>query len=196
MQMLRKTIGDDLYRYAGRGGVRTFLRFFISVPGFRYTAVMRTAVWLKKKNAVYIPLYGLCKLLLKRLEYRFGISIPYNTKIGAGFYIGHYGGIVLNPKCRIGANCNLNHGVTIGETFGGKHPGVPTIGESVYIGPYALIIGGITIGDHVAVGAGSVVTRSFEENAVIAGNPAKKISEKGSFDYIINTVDSRPEQYR
>jgi serine O-acetyltransferase len=188
MQTIRQSIGYDLYRYRGKADWKAFIKLFFSNPGFKYSSVMRAASRLRTKGPLFFPLHAVFRFWLKRLEYKFGISIPYNTAIGPGLYIGHFGGIVVNPKSVIGANCNLNHGVTIGETFGGKHPGVPSIGSSVYIGPNAVIIGGIRIGNNVAIGASSVVNHSFDDYSVIAGNPARVISDKGSSDYIINTV--------
>jgi serine O-acetyltransferase len=113
-----------------------------------------------------------------------GISIPARCQIGKGFFISHFGGIIINSKTTIGENCNLSQGVTIGITHGGKNPGVPSIGNRVYIGPSAIIIGGIEIGDDAAIGAGAIVTKSVPPRAVVVGNPGKIISFKGSFDYV------------
>jgi len=52
------------------------------------------------------------------------------------------------------------------------------------IGSHSLIIGGITVGDDVAIGAGAVVTRSVPARAVVVGNPARVISQKGSFEFV------------
>ncbi|MFZ1985150.1 MAG: DapH/DapD/GlmU-related protein [Desulfatitalea sp.] len=184
----KRVVQSDLHRYLPGAGISSFLRLYRSQPGFRYSFWMRTAYYLKGASSFIFPLYVVSRMVLKHLEYKFGISIPYNMVIGPGFYIGHFGGIVVNSQCRIGANCNINHGVTIGATYGGKHPGVPVIGNGVYIGPGAMIIGGITIGDNVAIGAGSIVTKSLVDNAVAAGNPARVLSYKGSVDYIVNKV--------
>jgi serine O-acetyltransferase len=126
-------------------------------------------------------------MLLRRYRYKFGISIPYNTDIGPGFYIGHFGGIVVNSEAAIGKNCNINPAVTIGTTYGGKYPGTPRILNNVYLGPGSKIIGGITIGNNAAIGANCVVTESIPDNAVAVGVPGKVFSLKGSANYIINT---------
>ena len=134
-----------------------------------------------------LPFYALARLRLRRLGYFFGISIPYNTKIDSGLYIGHFGGIVINADARIGKNCNINQGVTIGVTYGGKHPGSPTIGNNVYVGPGAFIIGGIEIGNNVAIGANTVVNKPIPDNAVVTGPSCKIISYNSSSTYVINT---------
>ena len=124
---------------------------------------------------------------------KYGISIPYNTRIGPGLYIGHHGGIVINYDVVIGEDCNLNHEVTIGAKYGGKTPGIPVIGDRVYLGPGCKVIGGIRLGNGVAVGANSVVIDSVPDFGVVAGVPAKVISVKGSSDYVVNTrSDSEP----
>ena len=126
--------------------------------------------------------------MLRRCEHKYGISIPYNTRIGAGFYIGHFGGIVINCEVRIGSNCNVNHEVTIGTSYGGKNPGTPTVGNNVYFGPGCKVFGGITIGNNVAIGANCVVTHDVPDKGVIIGIPGRVISYNGSMNYVVNTV--------
>jgi serine O-acetyltransferase len=126
--------------------------------------------------------------LLNHYQYRYGISIPYNTEIGPGLYIGHFGGIIVNYQTVIGKNCNINHDVTIGAAYGGKSPGVPVIGDNVYFGPGSKIIGGIHIGNNVAIGANCVLTKTVPDNAIVAGIPGVVISEKGSYEYVTNTI--------
>jgi serine O-acetyltransferase len=123
-------------------------------------------------------------LFQKLAEITTGIYLPYYCQVGKGLYIGHFGGIIINDRVVIGDNCNLSQNSTIGIKNGGKNPGVPKIGNRVYIGPNSVIIGGIEIGDDVAVGAGAIVTHSLPPRSIAAGNPAKIISSRGSFDYI------------
>ncbi len=90
----------------------------------------------------------------------------------------------MNERVSIGKNCNLSHGVTIGQRNRGKHKGCPTIGNMVYLGSGSCILGGISIGSNVAVGAHAVVVCDVSDNEVVAGNPARKISEAGSNGYV------------
>jgi serine O-acetyltransferase len=99
--------------------------------------------------------------------------------IDRGFRIEHFGGIVIGEGCVIGKNVNISQGVTIGRTLSGY----PVIGNNVYIGAGAIIIGDITVGNNVAIGAGAVVTKSVPDNCCVAGVPAKIISYKGSMGY-------------
>jgi serine O-acetyltransferase len=127
-------------------------------------------------------------VVLKHYQYRFGIQIPCETTIGTGLYIGHFGGIVVNDQAVIGHNCNLSHGVTIGQANRGARKGCPNIGNGVYIGPGAKIIGAVTIGSNVAVGANCVVTNDIPDDAVVVGIPGSVISFNGSTDYV-NNID-------
>lgn len=120
----------------------------------------------------------------KGIEMICGISLPYTARIGTSFYIGHFGGIIINSKAIIGNNCNISQGVTIGISGRGDKRGVPTIGNNVYIGANAVIAGSIEIGDNVLIGANSLVTESVMANSTVVGVPAKKINDLGSHGYI------------
>jgi len=58
--------------------------------------------------------------MFAHLTYKLGISIPFSTEIGSGFYIGHFGAIVVNGKSVIGKNCNISQGVSLGQVNRGK----------------------------------------------------------------------------
>ena len=100
-------------------------------------------------------------------------------------YIGHFGGIVIHGDAKIGENCNLSQGITIGVLVRGKKSGVPRIGNRCFLGPGATILGGITIGDDVLIGANAIVTFDVPSNSVVASPLASIIStDKGSEGYI------------
>lgn len=120
----------------------------------------------------------------KMIEIVTGISIPASVKIGQSFYIGHFGGIIINANAVIGDNCNISQGVTIGVSGRNENRGVPIIGNEVYIGANAVVSGNIIIENHVVIGACSLVNVSVKENAVVVGVPAVVISQKGSNDYL------------
>lgn len=126
----------------------------------------------------------LCMVWQKVIEITTGISIPASVQIGHSFYIGHFGGIILNSKAVIGNNCNISQGVTIGVSGLGINRGVPKIGNNVYIGANVVIAGNIIVEDNVLVGACSLVNTNVQSNSVMLGVPAIKISEKGSEGYI------------
>jgi len=120
----------------------------------------------------------------KKLSFKLGYTIPPNV-FGPGLSIAHYGTIIVNGKAKIGANCRLHACVNIG-TKAGYSGKAPTIGDNCYIGPGAKIFGDINIANGTAIGANSVVTKSFfEQNIAIAGVPGKKISEVDTLDFLI-----------
>jgi serine O-acetyltransferase len=125
--------------------------------------------------------------MLYRFTYKLGISIPFSTEIASGFYIGHFGGIIINGESVIGKNCNISQGVTLGQSSRGKNKGCPILGDNVYIGPGAKIVGAVKIGNNVAIGANCVVVKDIPDNSVVVGIPGNVISQDGSVGYVIRT---------
>lgn len=82
---------------------------------------------------------------------------------------------------------HLSQQVTIGVVNRGKMKGYPTIGDNVYIGPGAKVIGNVHVGNNVAIGANCVVTKDVPDNAVVVGIPGQVISYEGSTGYINKT---------
>lgn len=182
-------VKSDLFRYCGKRDAISFLRCYLSIPGFRYSFFMRTAKYLRVRGLLFAPAYALSRFILNHYQFKYGISIPYNTEIGPGLYIGHFGGIIVNAEAKIGRNCNINQEVTIGAAYGGKYSGTPTIMNNVYMGPGSKIIGGISLGNYAAVGANCVVTKPVPDYGVVVGIPGEVLSTKGSGEYVVNTVD-------
>lgn len=110
---------------------------------------------------------GWLKFVHKRDSLRLGFTISPHA-FGPGLSIAHWGTIAVEGKVRVGKNCRIHQGVTIGSDKGK----VPTIGNNCFIGANASIIGGIELGDDVRVGAGAVVTKSFGDGAILVGVPA------------------------
>lgn len=183
----KTTLAADLYRIKKNKGFRAGLRCYFTGEGFKYVAVLRICQYLKNIKLAKL-LYYIFRFKLMRLSYKLGISIPVNTQIKGGFYIGHFGTIIVSSAAKIGKNCNISQGVTIGKSSRGKHVGAPVIGNNVYVGPGALISGNITISDGVVIGAGAVITTDIPENAVVAPQRPSIISIKGSSGYINNTL--------
>ena len=182
------TIRADLYRYDGASGFLGYIKNYMREPGFRFTVWMRVAAWLSSRTWL-MPLYVIARWRRHRLEVKYGISIPSGTRIGPGLFIGHFGGIVVNEQARIGRNCNLSHNVTIGQKNRGRFKGCPTIGDSVFIGPGAAIIGAVSVGSNVAVGANAVVVDNVQDDEVVAGNPARVVSKQGAASYVNWVLD-------
>ena len=124
--------------------------------GFQAIVVYRFFNWLNGKGLPGQPLRFICE---RFIEVTTGISIPAICVIGKGFRIHHFGGIIFHPSVKIGDNCTLYQGVTIGDRGGSGNAAV--IGNNVLIGAGAKIIGEITIGDNCVIGANAVVTKSM-----------------------------------
>lgn len=107
-----------------------------------------------------------------------------------GLYLGHPYNINVNPGAMIGSNCNLHKGVTIGAENRGKRKGCPTIGNCVWIGVNATVVGNVTIGDDVLIAPGAYVNCDVPSHSIVLGNPCKVISRDYATDgYINNRVD-------
>lgn len=119
----------------------------------------------------HIPV--LPKLITLLIFLIYNSKIPYQAKIGRGSTFGYGGmGVVIHSKSIVGVNCTICQQVTI---WGGnsRFPGVPVIGNNVYIAKGSIVMGGITIGNNVTIGANAVVTKPVSDNAIVAGVPAK-----------------------
>lgn len=114
----------------------------------------------------------------------FAADIPPQLEIGEGTCFAHDAlGSVFHPYAKIGRNCHILHGITIGGRDG--IPQLPVIGDFVTVGTHAQILGPVTIGDHAVIGSGAVVLKDVPPYAVVAGVPAKIIK------ILENTEDTR-----
>lgn len=96
--------------------------------------------------------------------------VPGQAQIGKNFKLSYWGlGVVVHIKTKIGDNCKLGQNVTIG----GKGKGVLELLDNVYVGGGSFVVGGITLGNNVIVGANSFVDKDVPDNAIVAGAPAK-----------------------
>lgn len=119
------------------------------------------------------------KIKWSRLSNKYFLHISPNC-FEKGLKIMHLGPILVNDKAKIGNDCSIHINVCI--VARGNNNDVPILENNIIIGVGSIILGGIKIGDNCAIGAGSVVTKSFEKNVTIAGVPARIISN--------NTADS------
>lgn len=180
-------IFSDLYRITGKKTFLTLIRYVMFGEAYQYTFWMRTCSYTKQNTLSKLFIYPFLRIILNHYMYKYGISISPATEIKSGFYIGHFGGIVVNHRVKIGRNCNISQGVTIGQSNRGKYKGYPVIGDHVYIGPGAKIIGAVHIGNYVAIGANCVVTKDIPDYSVVVGIPGKVIGNQGSEGYINHT---------
>lgn len=129
---------------------------------WRYT--VRPALLRKMLSLIY-------KILYKFIQIITGIELPCEVPVGRNFVIEHFGGIVVSGYASFGDNCCIRNGVTIGLK-NLSNPCAPRIGNNVDIGTGAKLLGDITVGNHITIGANAVVTCDVPDNSIAVGVPA------------------------
>jgi serine O-acetyltransferase len=99
-----------------------------------------------------------------------GVAIDRGMKVGHRFHIVHAGGVTINPGVTFGNRCGIMHNVTVGTNM--DKPGCPQIGDDVFIGAGAVVVGNITIGDGALIAANSLVFFDVPADALAMGVPA------------------------
>ncbi len=99
-----------------------------------------------------------------------GIRLYRETKIGSDFHLIHSGNISIHPDAVIGDRCGIQQDVTIGMSMG---PGVPVIGDDVYIGAGAKVLGRVSVGDGAVIAANSLVISDVPPRSTAIGVPAR-----------------------
>lgn len=133
--------------------------------------------WYKLSNKLYKKGFNrLSRGITLLIRLIFGAYIPGTAEIGENTKIGYGGiGVVIHSRAVIGENCTICQCVTIGGTS--KKKDVPVVGNSVFIGAGAKIIGPVIIGNNCFIGANAVVNRNIPDNSLVAGVPGKVIKE-------------------
>lgn len=151
-----------------------------------YKSLRKTEYYTNCRKDFFGRMYAkLLRLKHDMLCDKYQWTIPINV-FDEGLSIVHVGTIVVSGDAKVGKNCRIHVCTNIGRAPSKEGAGAPVIGDNVYIGPGAKLFGKIYIGDNTAIGANAVVNSSFAEgNCSIGGIPAKVISQKGSYDYII-----------
>jgi serine O-acetyltransferase len=182
--MIQSILLADYKRYnLSKINFRTLFFVFIShpIPGLKFMTIYRLVQHYRRKNRF---LFYFFFFWLRRLKVKYGFDISYRTQIGKGFYIGHFGTIVIHGDAIIGENCNISQGITIGVSNYGEKKGVPTIGNRVFIGPNACIFGNITIGNNVTIGANTVVADSIADGMTVMPSKTTILDKDLSSYYI------------
>lgn len=117
------------------------------------------------------------------------IDIHPGAKIGRRFFIDHGIGVVIGETAEIGNDCTLYHGVTLGGTSWNKGKRHPSLGNGVLIGAGAKILGPITLGNDVRVGANSVVVKDAPANSTVIGIPGKIVQTPKDSEHLMHGMD-------
>lgn len=182
---MKTILQKDFYRESGKWLTHFQMLKKCFSPNLHFIYIFRNCQKYHKT-----PILGMFwKLVLRHYQIKYGFQIYPETEIGEGLYLGHWGALVINPKVKIGKNCNIAQGVTIGQANRGKSVGFPTIGNEVWIGANAVIVGNITIGNNVLIAPNAYVNTDVPPNSVVMGNPAQIFpNENATENYINNKV--------
>lgn len=163
----------DTWRRCERTGFRHVLINALRSPPFLALMTLRRCQRARLLRPFWILLHHwTCR--------RAGIDLPWRTQIGPGLAIEHGFGLVVSHGARIGANVTLFHGATIGRgdrirPDGSREIGYPVIEDEVWIGPHAIIVGGVVIGRGSRILGGAFVTKDVPPYSIVRGNPAEII---------------------
>lgn len=161
---LFENIRDDLATYEGNWGAQ----------GFWVMLVYRFGRWRYGLRPAPVRILGSAayKVLFKLVQVATGIELPCEVSLGRRFVIDHFGGIVISGYASFGDDCRIRSGVVVGLRRV-EEPCAPRFGNNVDIGAGAKVLGSISIGDNVVIGANAVVLIDVPANSVAVGIPAR-----------------------
>ena len=185
MQGNQSIIQKDFYRESGKWLSPVQIWAKCINPNLHFIYILRKTQHYRKNYVLGM----FWRLVLRHHQIKYGFQIYPETQIGEGFYLGHWGNVVINPKAKIGKNCNIAQGVSIAQANRGKNEGVPEIGDEVWIGPNAVVVGNIKIGNNVLIAPNAYVNFDVPANSVVIGNPAQiSPKENATEGYINNKI--------
>lgn len=174
---MKQNIYRDTYRIYGND-----TRFQLLI-GLRDYRLLYLYCWRAVKKHSFFSLA--CKLILRHLRKHYHIEIPYTVSLEGGFFMEHAYNITINSKAVLGKNVTMYKGSTIGM----DRSGVPVIGNNVYIGLNATIVGGIKVGDNVLIAPNTFINFDVPSDSVVLGNPGTIHYKSNSTEgYLLNCV--------
>jgi serine O-acetyltransferase len=169
--MLFKNLREEIDTVLSKDpAARSRLEVALCYPGFHSILFYRAAHWLWVRKWLLLGRFvsHLGRLLT-------GIEIHPGATIGRRFFIDHGMGVVIGETAEIGDDVLLYQGVTLGGTGKEKGKRHPTLGNHVVVGTGAKVLGNILIGDHVKIGAGSVVVHPVPPHSTVVGVPGRVV---------------------
>lgn len=185
----------DTYRLHGRYSHGLLMKSFLTNRAFRVLVSLRLCQWSNQRSPLARQLLLPVARVLHGVTGQIAsIELPWRTSLAPGIALTHGRGIVVNVHARIGSNVTLFHGVTLGQrdrvkANGQRETRYPVIEDDVWIGPYAIIVGGITIGRGSRIAGGACVLEDVPAHSLVVGNPGHVV-KKGCAPDVANRVTS------
>ncbi len=167
-------ISDVTAAFRKDPAAHSLIEVLTSYPGIRAVLLYRIGHFFWRIGMPFVPRY--LSEIARQLT---GIEIHPGAEIGRDFFIDHGGGVVIGETAEIGDNVTMYQGVVLGGTTMDPVKRHPTLGNNIVVGSGAKLLGPITIGDNVRIGANSVVVKDVPPNSVVVGVPGKIISRNG-----------------
>lgn len=169
-----QTIKEDICTiYRKDPAARNLLEVIFCYPGFHALLLHRISHKLWVWKVPVIP-----RLISTFARFLTGIDIHPGATIGRRFFIDHGMGVVIGETTEIGDDVLIYQGVTLGGTSSKQEKRHPTLKRGVVVGAGAKVLGNITLGNYVKVGAGSVVINDVPEHATVVGIPGRIVIQK------------------
>lgn len=168
--ILKADLRRNLQDYAPGGALKR-LALCLTLNSIHAVALVRFQFWCARHR---LPTIFAAKILF----WFFKIEISRQAKIGPGLRLPHPMGIIIAPNVTVGANCDLYADVRLVLANGVRQG--PKIGDHVFLGDGAKVVGAVTVGDHAVIGVSSVVTKDIPANATAVGIPARVINEQNT----------------
>ena len=183
-----ENIRADLRSYKGKWWEQGFWVMLVYRFG-RWRYGVRPALLRKAFSLLYRIAHKLIQIIT-------GIDLPCEAEVGRNFIIDHFGGIIVSGYAKFGDNCRIRNGVSVGLRRV-ESPCAPVIGNNVDIGAGAKLLGAITIGDNVLIGANAVVVTDVPSNSIAMGVPAiikPRSAPPAKEDKLPNGFEHTPQQ--
>jgi serine O-acetyltransferase len=147
-------------------------------PGFRALLVYRVDSWRSRRHvairlAAALPL----RVLRNFVRNHYGIELPRQAVVGRRVTISHQGAIVVHYNARIGDDCIIRQGCTIGAAEFRNLDDAPVLGDGVRLGAGSVIIGPVRIGDNARIGPNAVVTKNVAANSVVMAPASREFKD-------------------
>jgi len=169
------------------------LEILFCYPGVQAIIAHRFLHWWWDKSAKLGPLKNPIRFSTRFTAYIVrsitGIEIHPAAKLGAQFFIDHGMGVVIGETAVVGDNVTIYQGVTLGGTSTKKEKRHPTLGSNIVIGAGAQVLGNITVGNYVQIGANSVVVRDVPPYSTVVGIPGRIVKMNGKTIAAIDNLE-------